>query len=112
VSARGGSLGDGESRDPTIANSGFFVSFVTDASNLAIKSSGVTGDRNGQRDAYIWTDASDVTILESVSNSGDPLGAGAASASTSYYRNYVVFESAGDNAGGRTHIYLRYLGGI
>jgi hypothetical protein len=112
VSARGSGLGNGESRDPTIGNSGFFVSFVSDASNLSIKSSGILGDLNGQRDAYIWTDTQDVTILESVSNSGDPLGAGAASASTSYYRNYVVFESAGDSVGGRTHIYLRYLGGI
>jgi hypothetical protein len=111
-----GDLGDGDSRDPAIFNSGFNMAFSSDASNLPIKSSGQLGDRNGLRDAYFFTrtDKFDppVTILESVDSSTDPLRAGAQNVSTSYYRNYVVFDSAGDNVGGAPQIYLRYLGGI
>jgi hypothetical protein len=112
----GGNVGNGDSRDPTIFNSGFNMAFSSDASNLPIKSSGALGDRNGLRDAYFFTrtDKFDppVTILESVDSSTGQLRAGSQNVSTSYYRNYVVFDSAGDNVGGVPQIYLRYLGGI
>ena len=111
-----GALGNGDSRDPTIFNSGFNMAFSSDASNLPIKSSGALGDRNGLHDAYFFTrtDKFDppVTILESVDDATAPLRAGAANVSTSYYRNYVVFDSAANDLGGPPQVYLRYLGGI
>jgi hypothetical protein len=85
---------------------------VSDASNLSIKTSGEAGDRNGRRDAYFWTDTRKVTALESVDSNNDPLRSGAQNVSTAYYRNYVVFDSAGDNVNGAPQIYMRYLGGI
>lgn len=112
ITAWRGSAGNGDSREPTIFNSGFNVAFVSDASNLPIKSSGVLGDRNGLRDAYFWTDTQDVSILESVGSGGSPLRSGSQNVSTSYYRNYVVFDSAGDSLVGAPQIYLKYLGGI
>jgi hypothetical protein len=112
----GGAAGNGDSRDPTIFNSGFNMAFSSDASNLPIKSSGQLGDRNGRRDAYLFTRTEKfdppVTILESVDSSTVPLRAGADNVSTSYYRNYVVFDSAANDLGGAPQIYLRYLGGI
>ena len=112
ISARRKSRGNGDSREPTIFNAGFNVAFVSDASNLSIKSSGATGDKNGQRDAYFFSDTVDATILESVFTSGDQMMAGSRNVSTAYYRNYVVFDSAGNDIGGPAQIYLRYLGGI
>ena len=112
ITARRGKVGNGDSREPTIFNSGFNVAFVSDASNLSTKTNGEAGDRNGRRDAYFWTDTRKVTALESVNSSGDQMAAGSQNVSTSYYRNYVVFDSAGNNANGAPQIYLRYLGGI
>lgn len=116
ATAWSGDLGNGDSRDPTIFNSGFNMAFTSDASNLPIKSSGQLGDRNGRRDAYFFTRTEKfdppVTILESVDSLTHPLRAGADNVSTSYYRNYVVFDSAANSLGGAPQIYLRYLGGI
>jgi hypothetical protein len=111
-----GDLGNGDSRDPSIFNSGFNMAFSTEASNLPIKSTGETGDRNGVRDAYFYTRTEKfnppVTILETVDSSNAPFRAGGDNVSTSYYRNYVVFDSAGNDVGGAPQVYLRYLGGI
>ena len=111
-----GELGNGDSRDPEIFNSGFNMAFTSAASNLSVKSSGQTGDRNGVADAYFFTrtDKFDPprTIVESVDSSTRQLRAGSRTTSSSYYRNYVVFDSAGDNVFGTPQIYMRYLGGI
>lgn len=112
VSGFGGALGDGDSNDPTIFNSGFFVSFTSAASNLSIKSSGARGDANGVRDAYLFADTFGGTLLESVDSAGDQFVTGAQNTSTSQYRNYVVFDSAGNNPLAAPQVYLRYLGGI
>jgi hypothetical protein len=111
-----GQLGNGDSRDPAVFNSGFNMSFTTTASNLSIKSSGQIGDRNGARDAYFFTrtDKFDppVTILESVGNNTRPMSTGAQNVTTSYYRNYALFDSSGDDPTAPPQVYLRYLGGI
>ena len=112
VTARRGKLGNGNSREPTIFNAGFNVAFTTTSSNLSIKSNGEAGDNNRVSDAYFWSDSVDNTIIESVNSSNDLFRTGAQNVSTSYYRNYVVFDSAGNNVGGAPQIYLRYLGGI
>jgi hypothetical protein len=111
-----GELGNGDSHDPSIFNSGFNMAFASDASNLPVKSSGQTGDRNGQRDAYFYTRTQNfdppVTILESVDSDNDPFSTGAATVSTSYYRNYVVFDSSANDPSAPPQIWMRYLGGI
>jgi hypothetical protein len=107
-----GRAGNRDSRDPVVVNSGFFIGFESDASNLPIKATGERGDRNGQPDAYIYTDTRKVTILESVNSSLDPFRAGARRPDTSYYRNYVVFDSSANNANAPPQVYLRYVGGI
>ncbi|HEX8052296.1 MAG TPA: hypothetical protein VF517_04830 [Thermoleophilaceae bacterium] len=116
VSSWDGDVGNGDSREPSIFNAGFNAAFVSDASNLPIKSSGALGDRNGLRDAYFWSGSPNVpqpvTILESVDSGNDPLSSGAEHVSTSYYRNYVVFDSAANRTGAEPQIWMRYLGGI
>jgi hypothetical protein len=111
-----GELGNGDSHDPSIFNSGFNMAFSTEASNLPIKASGQTGDRNGVRDAYFYTrtDKFDppVTILESVNSSTVQLTTGAHNVSTSQYRNYVLFDSSGNDPSAPPQVYMRYLGGI
>lgn len=56
-------------------------------------------DRDGRRDAYFITRSPNVdfpvTILQSVYSDTDPLPGGSQSMSTSYYRNYVVFDYPG-----------------
>ena len=116
ISAYRGDAGNGDSRNPTIFNSGFNAAFDSDASNLPVKSNGERGDRNGLTDAYFWSGSPNVgtpvTILESVDSDNDPLSSGGKNVSTSQYRNYVVFESSANNRQAPTQIYMRYLGGI
>jgi hypothetical protein len=112
ITAWKGDSGNGDSREPTIFNSGFNVAFASDASNIPTKTNGQLGDRNGLRDAYFWTDTQDVSILESVDSDNDPLRTGSQNVSTSYYRNYVVFDSSANDPTARPQIYMRYLGGI
>ena len=112
-----GDLGNGDSRDPSIFNSGFNMAFSTHATNLPIKANGETGDRNGGvRDAYFYTRTEKfdppVTIVESVDSNTRQFVTGGDNVSTSYYRNYVVFDSAANDPGGARHVYMRYLGGI
>ena len=107
-----GEFGNRDSRDPVVVNSGFFVGFESDATNLPTKTSGVKEDRNGLPDAYLFTATRNVTALESVNSSSDPFSAGARNPSTSYYRSYVVFDSAANDRDRPPQIYLRYLGGI
>jgi hypothetical protein len=107
-----GDFGNRDSRDPIVVNTGFFVGFESDATNLPTKASGVKEDRNGAPDAYLFTGSRAVTILESVSSSSDPFSTGARNPSTSYYRNYVVFDSSTDDADRPPQVYLRYFGGI
>jgi hypothetical protein len=107
-----GQAGNGDSRDPVIVNSGYFIGFETDASNLPIKATGERGDRNAQPDAYIYTDTRKVTILESVDSGLNPFRTGARRPDTSYYRNYVVFDSSANSASAPPQVYLRYVGGI
>ena len=107
-----GDFGNRDSRDPQVVNTGFFVMFESDATNLPTKASGQKEDKNGAPDAYLFTGTRAVTILESVDSSNDPFAAGARRPSTNYYRNYSVFDSSANDANDPPQIYLRYLGGI
>ena len=114
ISARGRSRGNGDSRQPVIGNSGFYVSFESDASNLSVSASGVTGDRNGRPDSYLFSDVREITLVQSVEERGVPLRGGGENPSTSYYANYMVFDSPAplDAPDGTHQIWLRWLGAV
>jgi hypothetical protein len=112
ISARRGHLGNGASRHPVIGNSGFYVTFQTEATNLGTTASGATGDGNGRPDIYLYSDVRDITLAESVKEKGIP--AGGQNPSMSFYANYIVFDSPAPigSVGSPHQVYMRYLGGI
>ena len=97
--------GDADSRDPVVVNSGYYIGFESDASNL--------GAGPGPH-AYLWTDVRKLTQVRSVDDSGDPLPGGGRHPGVSYYANYIVFSSPGPlgATGAPDQIFMRYLGGI
>jgi hypothetical protein len=128
ISSRGGDLGNGDSRDPVIGNTGHYVTFETDASNLGVNANGRAGDENGMPDVYLYTDVRDMTLVQSVVEKAVPLDRGGQHPSMSFYANYIVFDAtlplngpAADvlrtlvtpgAALGTPQIYMRYLGPV
>lgn len=122
----GGRLGNGHSTDPFVANSGYYISFESGASNLGVNALGRAGDFNGQRDAYLYTAVRDLTLVQSVEEKAVPLDAGGYNPSMSWYANYIFFDTpvGGDaglplgllepRRGGRPvrQILMRYLGPV
>ncbi|MEA2420913.1 MAG: hypothetical protein QOF55_12 [Thermoleophilaceae bacterium] len=114
ISSFHGQKGDGDSRNPVIGNSGYYVTFETDASNLQTNASGQRSDRNGQPDIYLYTDTRKITLVQSVRDKGSPVAGGGKNPGMSFYANYILFDSPaplGSRSGGR-QIFMRYLGGI
>jgi hypothetical protein len=114
VSKRGKSVGNKSSRDPVIGNSGYYVLFESDATNLSVNASNKTGDGNKKADSYLFTDTRDLTTLQSTATSSTPLAGGGQHPSMNYYANYIVFDSPAP-LGAKTgdhQIFLRYVGGI
>jgi hypothetical protein len=109
ISALHGHVGNGDSRNPVIGNSGFYVTFESDASNLGTSASGRSNDTNGATDVFLYTDTRKITLAESVNAAGDLLPGGGQNPGMSFYANYIVFDSP---AGGGRQIFMRYLGGI
>ena len=121
-----GRLGNGDSTAPTIGNSGFYITFQSAASNLGVNSLGRAGDPNGRPDVYLYTAVRDLTLVQSVEDKAEPLTGGGTNPSTSWYANYVFFDtpiggSAGlplglpGLAGGHRavqQILMRYLGPV
>ncbi len=93
ISDRGGSVGDGDSSDPVIGNSGYYVTFESEAANLGLNALGSPGDSNGIADAYLYTDVRNLTLVQSVEEKAVPLPGGGQNPSMSYYANYVLFDS-------------------
>jgi hypothetical protein len=114
ISRGGRSLGNGDSRQPVIGNSGFYVAFESDASNLTLDASGNRGDGNGRPDSYLFTDVRDMTLVQSVADRGVPLPGGGENPSMSFYANYMVFDSPAPlgAANGTHQIYMRWLGAV
>ena len=128
ISSRRGALGDGDSRDPVIGNTGHYVTFETDANNLGTNANRRTGDENGMPDVYLYTDVRDMTLVQSVVEKAVPLDRGGQHPSMSFYANYIVFDAtlplngpAADvlrtlvtpgAALGTPQIYMRYLGPV
>ena len=112
-------LGNGDSRNPSIGNSGYYMTFESDATNLGSTASGQAEDTNGKRDVYLYTAVRNLTLVQSVDKKADPRGG--ANPSTSWYANYVFFDTSQWNdptlppwLGGRyvQQIFLRYLGPV
>lgn len=131
VSLSFGRLGNGDSSDPRITNSGYYVSFTTAASNLGTRASrSGPADTNGLPDVYLYTGVRNLTLRESVDSSAGQLSAPAQDAALSQFANYIFFDTsdpladlrfaggaglrgtAGEAQGGLAlrQIYMRYLG--
>jgi hypothetical protein len=109
-----GHFGNGDSRNPMIANSGKYVTFETDATNLGVNASGRRGDSNGRPDAYLYTDNRKITLVQSVEKKAVPLNGGGNNPAMNFYANYVVFDSPApmNAAEGQHQIFMRYLGPV
>jgi hypothetical protein len=112
VSRRGGSVGNNDSRDPVIGNSGYYISFESDADNLGLNSLGRAGDGNAESDVYLYTDVRDITLVQSVEEKAVPLPGGGNNPSMSFYANYVLFDSPAPlgRSSGEHQVFMRYLG--
>jgi hypothetical protein len=93
VSSRDGVFGDADSRKPVIGNSGFYITFESDASNLGVDALGRASDTNGKPDVYLYTETRDITLVQSVEEKAVPLPGGGQNPSMSFYANYIVFDS-------------------
>ena len=114
ASARYGSLGNGDSRDPVIGNSGYYIAFESEASNLGVNALSRRGDYNSRPDAYLYTGVRDLTLVQSVREKAVPLWGGGRHPSMSFYANYILFDSPAPlgSRDGPEQIWMRYLGGI
>jgi hypothetical protein len=114
ASAHGGSPGNGDSRNPSIGNSGYYMTFETDASNLGVNATGRVGDFNSKPDVYLYTNVRDMTLVQSVEEKAVPLPGGGVNPSMSFYANYIVFDAPAPlgNADGPHQVYMRYLGPV
>jgi hypothetical protein len=113
ASARGGSLGNGDSSDPVIGNSGYYIAFETQASNLGLNATRRTGDVNRVPDTYLYTGVRDLTLVQSVEEKAVPLVGGGQHPSMSFYANYFLFDSPAPLGSryGSAQVWMRYLGG-
>ena len=119
VSKKWLTLGNGDSTNPSIGNSGYYITFQSDATNLGTNASQGTDDANGATDAYLYTAVRNLTLIQSIVRKGEPLAAGGTNPSASWYGNYVFFDTprhddmtSSPSAGGSfiQQIYMRYLG--
>jgi hypothetical protein len=114
ASFRRGAPGDGDSRNPTIGNAGYYITFESDASNLGVNALNRQGDFNGKPDVYLYTDVRDITLVQSVAQKAVPLPGGGRNPSMSFYANYILFDSPAPlgDADGPHQIFMRYLGPV
>lgn len=114
ISSNNGRLGNGNSRAPIIGNSGYYVTFDTDATNLQTNAGGQTDDNNGKPDVYLYSDTRKITLVQSVVEKAKPVPGGGLNASMAFYANYITFDSPGriEQGEGNRQIFMRYLGGI
>ena len=114
ASAFHGHAGNGDSTNPVVGNSGYFIGFDTAASNLSTNFGNPSTDYNGKPDAYIYSGVLRQTLAASVAQFGTPLAGGGQDQDMSWYGNYVVFDSPAPTGStdGAHQIYMRYLGGL
>ena len=114
VTSYGGHLGNADSRDPVVENSGYYIGFETDASNLGTRADRRRMDKNGTTDTYLYSGVRNLTLVESLGDRyGVPVQGGGDNPSVSYYSNYFVYDSSAPRGSkGRDHqVFMRYLGG-
>ena len=115
ASSRLGQPGNGDSRDPYVVNSGFYIGFDSDAGNLGTASMHELRDTNAVTDSYVYTGVRDLTLVMSQDPTlriGQPFAAGGQGTHPSWYLNYVLFSSRGANPFGSNQIWMRYLGPV
>ncbi|MDT7713886.1 MAG: hypothetical protein QOG46_2808 [Pseudonocardiales bacterium] len=114
ISAFHGHVGNGDSRKPVIGNSGFYVTFESEASNLQTSAAGSSHDTNGAPDIFLYTDTRKITLVQSVDTPGALLPAGGTNPGMSFYANYIVFDTPArlSSGQGNRQVFMRYLGGI
>jgi TolB protein len=114
ASSRRGNLGNGDSRHPVIGNSGYYISFESDATNLGTNANSVIGDFNRRTDAYLYTNVRDITLVQSVFEKAVPLAGGGYNPSMAFYANYILFDSPAPmgSVNGAHQVYMRYLGPV
>src|SRR4051794_11673083 len=112
ASARSGDLGNGDSRNPVIGNSGYYISFESDSDNLGVNALRRAGDENSRTDAYLYTDVRKLTLVQSVFEKAVPLSGGGYNPSMSFYANYILFDSPAPmgTPAGPHQVFMRYLG--
>jgi hypothetical protein len=110
-----GETGNGDSRNPVIHNTGFYITFESDASNLCTNAAYARQDGNDQPDVYLYTNTAvrEITLLEGVQDKGKALPGGSMNGSPSFYANYIVFDTPGPiGEDGARQVYMRYLGPV
>jgi hypothetical protein len=114
ASARKGELGNGDSTNPVIGNSGYYISFESAATNLGVNALKRADDSNGKIDTYLYTNVRDITLVQSVFEKAVPLDGGGYNPSMSFYANYIVFDSAApmSRPDAPRQIWMRYLGAV
>lgn len=114
VSSRRHAFGNGDSRNPVIGNSGYYITFESDASNLGVNALSRAGDDNGRSDVYLYTNVRDITLVQSVKEKAVPLPGASHNGSMSFYANYIVFDSPAPlgSRDGPRQIFMRYLGPV
>lgn len=115
ASAYGRSPGNDDSHHPVIGNSGYYITFETNADNLGTNSTGRRYDENNALDVYLYTNVRDITLVQSVGEEkGIPVNGGGGKPSMSFYANYIVFHAASPlgSRRGTPQVYMRYLGPV
>jgi hypothetical protein len=114
ASGRKGELGNADSHKPVIGNSGYYISYESDATNLGVNSLRRIGDYNRRTDTYLYTGVRDMTLVQSVFEKAVPLNGGGYNPSMSFYANYIVFDTPGGlgSPEGAHQVYMRYLGPV
>jgi hypothetical protein len=114
ASSFGGAVGNGDSRNPVVVNSGYYVGFESDATNLGTDAARNRMDVNGQADSYLYTGVRRLTLVQSVRERGVPLPGGGHRPSVSFYANYIVFHSAAPIGSpvGAPQVFMRWLGPV
>jgi hypothetical protein len=114
ISKRHSHVGNGDSRNPVIGNSGYYVTFESEASNLWVDAARRVGDHNARPDAYLFTDVRDLTLVQSVEEKGVAMPGGGHNPSMSFYANYILFDSPAPMGSrqGSHQVFMRWLGPV
>jgi len=114
ISKRHSYMGNGDSRNPVIGNSGYYVSFESEADNLWVDAARRVRDDNERPDTYLFTDVRDLTLVQSVEEKGIAVPGGGHNPSMSFYANYILFDSPAPLGSRQTdrQVFMRYLGPV